>query len=83
MKPYKDILAKIFFYGNLPTEKALELIKHLIEDINKKVENLEKLETKVKYEVEHFEISTLYFGIDHLKFMLNWYEKFLIDLNKS
>ncbi|SNS17984.1 transcriptional regulator, PadR family [Anaerovirgula multivorans] len=81
MKSYEDILAKIFFYGNLPKEKASELIEQLIVDINQKIENLEKLESVVKCKTGYYEISTLYFGIDHLKFMADWYGKFLYDLN--
>ncbi|AOY77703.1 hypothetical protein [Clostridium formicaceticum] len=83
MKSYEDILVKIFFYGNLPREKASELIEQLIKDTNKKIEDLKKLEIKIKDKAEKFEISTLYFGIDHLKFMADWYEKFLNDLNKK
>ncbi|AOT69617.1 PadR family transcriptional regulator [Geosporobacter ferrireducens] len=82
MKSYEDILAKIFFYGHLPKEKAIRHIEHLIEDIHKKIENLEKLETKIKDIADRFEISTLYFGIDHLKFVVGWYGRFLNDLKK-
>lgn len=80
MKSYEDILAKIFFYGHLPKEKASDLIEQLLEDINQKIENLEKLEAEIKNVAGYFEASTLYFGIDHLKFVRNWYEKFLKDL---
>jgi DNA-binding PadR family transcriptional regulator len=83
MRSYEDILVKIFFYEKLPKEKASKLIEQLIEDIKKKLEELEKLEIEIKCEAGYFEISTLYFGIDHLKFMVDWYEKFLDDLNKS
>lgn len=82
MRSYEDILAKMFFYEKLSKEKASKLIEQLIEDINKKINELEKLETEIKPIAGYFEISTLYFGIDHLKFMTNWYEKFLNDLSK-
>lgn len=82
MKSYEDILAKTFFYGKLPKEKASQLIEQLIKDINKKIENLENLETQIKDVAGYFEMSTLHFGVDHLKFMAKWYEKFLDDFNK-
>ncbi|WP_051569201.1 PadR family transcriptional regulator [Alkaliphilus transvaalensis] len=83
MKSYEEILAKVFFYGHLPREKATELITQLIIDINKKIKELEELEVKLKSVAGIFEASTLIFGLDHLKFMQAWYEKFLIDLNKD
>ncbi|SDY80106.1 DNA-binding transcriptional regulator, PadR family [Proteiniborus ethanoligenes] len=81
MRSYEDILAKVFFYGKLPKEKIKELLEQLINDINKKIEELQNLETMIKNGAGHFEISTLYFGIDHLKFMADWYRKFANDLN--
>lgn len=81
MRSYEDILAKIFFYEKLPKEKASKLIKQLISDINKKIQELEELEVEVKPVAGYFEASTLNFGIDHLKFMASWYEKFLNDFN--
>lgn len=81
MKSYEAILAKIFFYEHLPKEKSVKLIEQLIEDINNKIKNLEKLEIEIKNVAGYFEASTLYFGIDHLKFIANWYEKFLKDLD--
>lgn len=83
MKSYEDILAKIFFYGHLPREKASELIKKLIEDINTKRAGLEKLETEIRGMAGKFEISTLYFGIDHTKFMIDWFGRMLEDLNRE
>lgn len=83
MRSYEDILVKIFFYEKLPKEKVSKLIEQLVEDINKKLEQLENLKTEVKGKAGYFEISTLYFGIDHLKFMVGWYKKFLDDLNKD
>ncbi len=80
MRSYEDILSKIFFYERLPKEKAPKLIEQLLKDINCKIEDLERLELEIKDKAGYFEISTLYFGIDHLKFMANWYGKFLEDL---
>lgn len=81
MRSYEEILAKIFFYEKLPKKKVSQLVEQLIEDINKKLEELENLEVEIRDEAGYFEISTLYFGIDHLRFMASWYEKFLKDLN--
>lgn len=83
MRSYEDILAKIFFYGHIPQEKAAELIVKLIEDIESKLENLEILETRIKGAAGRFEISTLYYGIDHLKFTADWYKRFLEELNNG
>lgn len=83
MKSYEDILAKIFFYGRLPKEKASELIEQLIESINGKIEGLKKLQREIECMAGYFELSTLHFGLDHLKFMADWYGKLLEDLNKG
>lgn len=83
MKSYEDILVKIFFYAHLPKEKAIRHIEQLIADIHNKIENLENLEIGIKDIAGCFEISTFYFGIDHLKFMVKWYEKFLNDLKRE
>ncbi len=83
MKSYEDILTRIFFYGKLPGEKVLQLIEHLIDGINKKIEELLKLESEIKCIAGYFEISTLYFGIDYLRFMADWYGKLLQDFNKG
>lgn len=82
MRSYEDILTKIFFYEKLPVEKSSRLIGQLIEDIRKKLMELEKLEEEIMEEAGPFQISTLYFGIEHLRFMATWYEKLLNDLNK-
>lgn len=83
MRSYEDILAKVFFYEKLPKEKTIELIKKLIHDIEEKLKELKKIEPMVKKGTEQFQISTLYFGIDHLRFMIDWYEKFIEDLEKQ
>lgn len=82
MRSYEDILAKVFFYEKLPKESAIKLIKKLIDDIEEKVKELEKIEPMIKKSAEQFQMSTLYFGIDHLKFMIDWYGKFIKDLEK-
>lgn len=82
MRSYEDILAKVFFYEMLPLEKAAELIEQLISDIDKKIEDLEGIREAVSKGANFFSASTLYFGIDHLRFVSNWYGKFLMDIKK-
>ena len=81
MRSYENILAKVFFYQKLPKENAIELIRRLIADINKKREELKQLKIIVKDQAEFFELSTLRFGIDHLEFMAQWYGKLIHDLS--
>lgn len=83
MRSYEDILAKVFFYEKLPKESTIKLVDQLIDDINKKIGELERLEIIIKEGAGHFEMSTLYFGIDHLKFMADWYERFVEDLKNG
>lgn len=83
MRSYEDILAKVFFYEKLPKESTIKHFKRLIEDIKEKVKELEKIESTFNDSVGHFHRSTLYFGIDHLKFMIDWYEGFIKDLEKQ
>lgn len=80
MKSYEDILTKVFFFGKLPEEKAVELIDQLIENIDKRIEELQRLEQEIKKYADIFEASTLYFGLDHLRFMRDWYSKLLKEL---
>ena len=82
MKSYEEILAKIFFYRHLSKEKVHQLISQLIEDIDKRIVKLERIERDIKGKIDYFEISTLSFGIDHLKFMSKWYSDFLKNFNK-
>ena len=82
MKSYEEILAKVFFYAELPKEKAMELIDELLNNINKKIQHLKATEGDIKWNLGFFEASTLDFSIDHLKFTASWYEKFLQDISK-
>ncbi len=77
MKSLEDILAKVYFYGNLPKEKAVELLEELVNNINKKIQVLSTLEAEIKETKGFYEISTLNFGLEHLKFMSVWFEKLL------
>lgn len=83
MRSYEDILAKVFFYEKLPRESTIKLIEKLIDDIEEKVREVEEIEPMIKKNAEQFQMSTLYFGIDHLNFMIDWYRKFIKDLEKQ
>lgn len=83
MRSYEDILAKVFFYEKLPKESSIKLIEQLIKDINTKIEEIEKLETIIRKGAGDFEMSTFYFGRDHLKFMADWYGRFIDGLKKG
>jgi len=77
MRSYEGILIKVFFYRFLSSSKQEELFEKLINDINIKIVDLEGLALTVTDEAGYFEMSTLDFGIDHLKFMKQWYQRFL------
>lgn len=83
MKSYEDILTKVFFFGNLPEEKAGELLAQLIENINRRISELQRLEQEISNYADFFEVSTLYFGLDHLCFMRDWYTRLLADLSNK
>jgi DNA-binding PadR family transcriptional regulator len=81
MKSYEDILSKVFFFGKLPEEKAAALIVQLVGNIDKRIEELQKVELEIKHHADFFEASTLYFGLEHLRFMRDWHTKMLKDLS--
>lgn len=80
MKSLEDILAKVYFYGNLPKEKAVELLEELINNINKRIQSLIGLEADIKETEGFYEASTINFGLEHLKFMVQWFERLLREV---
>ncbi len=82
MKSFEEILSKVFFYRYLSVNQSIELINRLIEDINHKLDNLDDLKIKIQDDAGFYEFSTLRFGIDHLKFIKNWYQQFLNEMKE-
>lgn len=75
-KSRQDHLVKIFFYEFLPKEKAIANLKALVEVIEPIVKKLisQKKEAAEKYDIYKFyyRYSTLIYGIDYYRFVMNW-----------
>jgi DNA-binding PadR family transcriptional regulator len=81
-----DYLIKMYFYRYLPQEKVKALIAEFIENLNTFIRRLEVFESVFKNKLEHnikdfyFQMATLHFSIDQLRFLRDWYQKFLDGL---
>lgn len=78
-----DHLVRIFFYDLLPRERATSLIHDFIKTVKANIDALEKIEDVVNEKADFFQKSTLYFGKDYYTFIIQWYQKFLYDINKN
>ena len=81
-----DYLIKMYFYRYLPQEKVKALLAEFIENLNSFIRRLEIFESvfknKLKYNIKdfYFQMATLHFSIDQLRFLRDWYQKFLDGL---
>jgi DNA-binding PadR family transcriptional regulator len=86
-KSNDDYLIKMYFYQYLPQETVKALISEFIADLNALVRRLEVFESvlKNKFNIKdyYFQAATLHFGIDQLRFLRDWYEKFLDGLDEK
>ena len=75
-KSRHDHLVKIFFYEFLPKEKAMKILKMLIQEINPVVKKLTDQKDKAieKHDVYQFyyQYSTMIYGIEFYHFVINW-----------
>jgi DNA-binding PadR family transcriptional regulator len=83
-KSNDDYLIKMYFYQYLPQEKVKALISEFIGNLHALIRRLEVFESVVKNKFNiknfYFQTATLHFGIDQLRFLKDWYQKFLDGL---
>lgn len=83
-----EVLIRIFFLADSDKEQQKKLIQDYLEELNtskigleqtkKEIETI-KLTTQQKSKIK-FQISTLQFGIDYIKFKELWFQNLLSDL---
>lgn len=77
-----DHLIKVFFFGFLPKEKAIDKLKEFIKEVEKVFNTLKKHENQVKEKYDIYQFSTLIFGINYYKYVIDWSNNLLSDLEK-
>ncbi|MGZ7444985.1 PadR family transcriptional regulator [Paenibacillus sp. TH7-28] len=75
-----DHLIKVFFLGFLPKDKAIEKLRAFIEEVEKVYLSLKKHENQVKEVYDTYQFSTLVFGINYYKYVIDWSNNLLSDL---
>jgi DNA-binding PadR family transcriptional regulator len=86
-KSNDDYVIKMYFFQYLPPDKVKALISEFIADLNALIRRSEVFETVLqnKFNIEeyYFQAKTLRFGIDQLRFLRDWYERFLDGLDEK
>lgn len=70
-------LLKVFFFKHIEKEKAQTNIKRIINAAKEELSSLGKLEPCIKGKSDEYKFSTLTFGVEYYKLIINWYERFL------
>jgi DNA-binding PadR family transcriptional regulator len=82
-----DHLIKMYFYRFLPQAKVKALIAEFIADLNALIRRLEVFATVVrnKFDMKEFffQAETVNFSIDQLRFLRDWYQRFLDGLDRK
>lgn len=77
-----DHLVKVFFLGLLPKEKALEILQGFIKKVDLVLHELKESQPKIKAKTDMFQYSTLLYGINYYKFIIDWSNDLLRELTK-
>lgn len=75
-----DHLIKIFFFKFLTKEKAIEKLKAFISEVEPVYKKFNEAESKIKGKYDIFEFSTLTFGVGYYKYIINWSNNLLREL---
>lgn len=75
-KTRQDHLVKVFFYDQLPKEKAVANLKELVKQVEPILKHLEnhKNNVEAKYDANQyfFQFSTIVYGIGYYQFVIEW-----------
>lgn len=74
------VLLKIFFFSFLEREERIETIKYYLENLKNELEALAAIEKNLESGIESYPVQTLKYGIEHVSFLVGWFEKFLKSL---
>lgn len=78
-----EYMARIFFYQNLEKEKAYALIEKFVADIKHLKNELEGTKDYVDEISDYYEMSVYRVGNAYYDFLIDWYEKFLVELKEK
>ena len=82
-KTKPDHLVKVFFFGFLPKEKAVNSLNKFIEEVEQVHKRLTEYENQVKLHADTYQLSTLVFGMDYYRLIINWSKDLLQQLEKQ
>ena len=82
-KTRPDHLIKVFFFGFLPKEKAIHSLHKFIEGVEQVHTRLAEYDSQVKLHADTYQYSTLVFGMDYYKLIINWSKDLLQELEKQ
>ena len=88
-KSNDDYLIKMYFYQYLPEEKVKAILSVFIGNVHALIHRLEVFESvfrdKLKHNIKdlYFQMATLDYSIDHLRFLRDWYQRFLDGLDRK
>lgn len=77
-----DMLLRLFFYGNLPNEKRLELTSDYIKQLKSFKQELDEIDPIAQEVSDIYQQYTLRWGKDFYSFLIDWYENLLKELKK-
>jgi DNA-binding PadR family transcriptional regulator len=78
-----DHLVKVFFLGFLPKEKALEILQGFTKEVELVLDELKVSQPKIEANTDMFQYSTLLYGLDYYRFIIDWTNDLVGELNKS
>ncbi|HBF36581.1 MAG TPA: PadR family transcriptional regulator [Firmicutes bacterium] len=77
-----DHLVKVFFLGFLPKEKAIETLQAFIKEVEPVLHELIESQPKIKLKTDIYQYSTLLYGINYYRFIIDWSHDLLKELTK-
>ncbi len=79
----QEALLRTFFFSHLPPAKRIDKLKNYIDEITGKQNELIALKKAIGHmEIDQFQLAALQYGIDLYGFIIQWYNKFLEDLEQ-
>lgn len=77
-----DHLVKIFFLGFLSKEKAIQQLRGFIAKVELALERLTESRPKIQEKADMFQFPIFVYGISYYRFIIDWSNDLLRELNK-
>lgn len=76
------VLIKIFFFSYVDAEKRKKIISHYLDGLNQELNELVVIKQHLSNQkVDYFAYQNLLYGIEHLEFLIKWFQKFFKKLS--